>query len=81
MSKRMIPAMFVCFFGAALAAACDPCSLPLPGLDGPPTIASGDDIAAPGDCAAAKTEQACVGALTCRWSEDRCSPLGIAGAP
>ncbi len=78
----MFPALFVCFFGAALAAACDPTDIPVsPGILGPSGLKAGDDLSVPGACSEAKTEQACQSALTCVWANDRCSALDIAGAP
>lgn len=77
----MIPAMIVCFFGAALAAACDPEALSRPEFGAVPTLGSGDDISSPGACSEAKTEAACAGALTCVWAGDRCSAMGLAARP
>lgn len=75
----MIPAMIACFFGAALAAACDPDSLARPEFGAIPTLGAGDDIVSPGACA--ETEAACTGALTCVWSGDRCAAMDLAARP
>lgn len=77
MTKRMIPALLACCFGAALSTACDPQSLTKPQIDIVPTFGSNDDLAGPGSCSEAETQQACSGTLTCQWSNDRCVPMSF----
>lgn len=81
MNKAMITALVACFFGAALSTACDPDSLSRPPIQFVPEFGSGDDLSGPGACSAAETEQACAGALTCTWSNDRCVPMSVSAAP
>lgn len=80
MNKGIITALIACFFGAALSAACDPDVSQRP-FELVPTFGSNDDLAGPGACSEAESEQACRGTLTCVWSNDRCSPMGLASAP
>lgn len=81
MHTRMIPALIACFFGAALAAACDPNVGAERPFDLVPTFGAGDDLSGPGKCSAAETESACEGTLTCVWSGDRCKPMDVVSQP
>jgi hypothetical protein len=68
----MIPALIACFFGAALAAACDPDALQKPPFEVVPTLSSADDFSNPRPCGEARSEDACAATLTCVWSGSRC---------
>lgn len=74
---KMIPALLACFFGAALTAACDPNALGRQPFDVVPPIGAGDDLANPGACFEAETEQACKAALSCVWADNRCSAMDL----
>ena len=80
-NKGMILVLFVCFFGAGFAAACDPCSRSERPFDVIPTLGAGDDPARPGVCSEVESEAACQGSPTCVWSGGHCKPRDFAANP
>lgn len=76
MRKGMIPALLVCFFGAAAAAACDPELLARP-LAAEPVVSEAQ-ISSPRPCREAKTEEGCDTLPMCVWVETRCKERDFA---
>lgn len=69
MHKGMIPALIACFFGAALAAACDPELLSRP-FEVTPTVS--DSAYVPRPCGEVKSQDACSSLVMCVWTDSRC---------